>query len=75
MVSDYKADGSAKLYMIDIRSEMTITIPTSPILNYITHIQRNKDMLYWSEGSTIMSFRFKDSQTQVIFQNNDKGKI
>ena len=73
-VSDSRLGGSSgRLYMIDMNDEMSIAIPTLPILHNVTHLLRTPQMIFWSEGFTIKAFNLEDLETRVVYSNEGKG--
>ena len=73
IISDSRLGESSKLYMIDMNNEMSIAIPTTPILNNVTHLLRTRQMIFWSEGSAIKAFSLEDLETRMVYSNEGKG--
>ena len=74
IISDSPLGRSSKLYMIDMNNEMSIAIPTLPILNNVTQLLRTRHRIFWSEGFIIKAFSLEDLETRIVFSNEGKGK-
>ena len=73
IISDSQLGESSKLYMIDMNNEMSIAIPTLPILYNVKHLLRTRRMIFWSEGFTIKAFSLEDLETRMVYSNEGKG--